>query len=218
MKVACLLSGGKDSIFSYYLAKHYAWDIRCFVTIKSKNEYSYLYHTPKINLTSEIAKNLSVDLIEVETSGEKEKELDELRSALRKAKEDYGIEGIIVGAIKSEYQRIRMNEVCFELDLKFFAPMWHKEEKKLLYEMIEADFKILFAGIFAYGLNTSMLGSQIDYKRFKELESLNKKMRISVCGEGGEFESIVTYMPDFKKEIDFHYKKVVESDISGYLI
>lgn len=219
MKVACLLSGGKDSLFSFFLVKHYSWDISCFITIDSKNKSSYLFHTPKISKTKEIADSLRIPLIIQETKGEKEDELDDLRIAIKKAIQEYQIEGIVVGAIKSEYQRIRMNEVCYENNIKFFAPMWHKDEKTLLQEMIHSDFKIVFSGIFAYGLNTNMLGKEIDYKILKELEKINEKMQISFCGEGGEYESLVIDMPDYLNPIDIsNSKKEIESDIVGFLV
>lgn len=218
MNVACLLSGGKDSLFSYYLVKHYSWNISCFITIQSKNKSSYLFHTPKITKAKEISESIGIPLIIQDTIGNKEDELDDLRFAIKKAIKNYNIDAIVVGAIKSEYQRIRMNEICFENNIKFFAPMWHKDERTLLENMIHADFKIVFSGIFAYGLNTKLLGELITNNTFKLLDEQNKKIQLSYCGEGGEYESLVINMPDYQKSINISdSKKEIESEIIGYL-
>ena len=55
MKLAVLFSGGKDS----YLALQYAseeHDISCLLTLESKKEDSWMFHTPAIEWTKLQAK------------------------------------------------------------------------------------------------------------------------------------------------------------------
>ncbi|PIO04254.1 TIGR00289 family protein, partial [Candidatus Woesearchaeota archaeon CG08_land_8_20_14_0_20_47_9] len=46
MKLAALVSSGKDSLFATYLMKKKGHEIACLVTIKSRNKSSYMFHTP----------------------------------------------------------------------------------------------------------------------------------------------------------------------------
>ena len=73
MKVGCLISSGKDSWYSAYLASKNN-EIMCLITVKSKKRDSYMYHTPNIDLAEKQAECASIPFISMPSSGEKEKE------------------------------------------------------------------------------------------------------------------------------------------------
>lgn len=50
MRLAVLLSGGKDSLYSCWKAMQ-TDEVVCFITIRSVNTESYMFHTPNIDLT-----------------------------------------------------------------------------------------------------------------------------------------------------------------------
>ena len=64
MNVAALFSGGKDSVFSIYVAQQYGWKVSHLVTISSENKESWMYHTININLTDSLAKSIGIPLME----------------------------------------------------------------------------------------------------------------------------------------------------------
>ncbi|MBN2142324.1 hypothetical protein JW711_03250, partial [Candidatus Woesearchaeota archaeon] len=106
MKLAVLFSGGKDST----LALKYARDgdksgpgdsVVCLISLISKNPESFMFHTPNISLTKLQAEAIGLPLIEQETMGEKEKELEDLKRAIERAKVEFGAEGIVTGAVES---------------------------------------------------------------------------------------------------------------------
>jgi len=68
-------------------------------------------------------------------------------------------------------------------------------------------FQIILSSVAALGFNSSMLGKLITDKDVDRLVVLNKKYKINIAGEGGEFESLVLSCPLFKKKI-----KIVESE------
>ena len=53
MKLAILLSGGKDSLLSAFMARAYH-EVECAITIESRNDASYMFHTPNIEMTSHL--------------------------------------------------------------------------------------------------------------------------------------------------------------------
>lgn len=201
MNIAVLFSGGKDSVFTAYYYLMQGWNVKCLITLKSKNEASYMFHVPNINLTKYQAEALDIPLLTQETSGEKEKELKDLKKVLRSAQKKYTIEGLAVGALASDYQHERVNRICHELNLKCFAPLWHKSQEKLLQEMIDAGFEIIFSAVAAEGFTEKWLGRKIDNDTLNELQHLNKKYGVSIAGEGGEYESFVLNGPIFKKRL-----------------
>jgi predicted ATP pyrophosphatase (TIGR00289 family) len=143
--------------------------------------------------------------------------LEDLKKVLWKIKK---IDGIVSGAIASNYQKSRIDKICNELGLKHLSPLWQENQEKVLEEEIRAGFEIVIIGVFAEGFNKSWLGRKIDDKAIKELLELNKKFGISVSGEGGEYESFVKYCPLFKKKIEILNSEIYwdSKTNSGYLI
>jgi ABC transporter with metal-binding/Fe-S-binding domain ATP-binding protein len=200
MRVGVLFSGGKDSCFACYRVMKKD-DVVCLISIISSNEESYMFHTPNIALTKIQAQAMNLPLIIHETEGKKEIELKDLKKAIEIGKEKYKIEGIVTGAIKSVYQRSRIEKICNELDLKCFNPLWQIDQLTLLNELVSAGFKTIITGVFAYPFDETWLGREIDEKIIKELEGLQRKYKISPSGEGGEIETFVYDAPMFKKRI-----------------
>jgi len=196
MEVACLFSGGKDSTFAAYYAKK-NYKLKYLVTAKPK-EGSYMFHYPNIELTKIQAKLIGVEHIFYESCSEKEKEVEELKEVISKLK----IDSIIAGAIASEYQRSRILKIAKELNLKLISPIWKIDEMEYLKKLIYLGFKIIITGVSAAGFTEEWLGREIDKKCLKDFKELNRKYKISIVGEGGEYESFVLDCPIFNKRIE----------------
>jgi ABC transporter with metal-binding/Fe-S-binding domain ATP-binding protein len=201
MKLGVLFSGGKDSTFATFLAKKERYDIACLITIISENKESFMFHTPSISKTEKQAEIMGIPLVVGKTKGEKEIELEDLRKAVEKAKEKYGIEGIITGAVESVYQSSRIQKICNELDLWCFNPLWQKDQIELLEDLIKNKFEIIITGVFAYPFDEKWLGKKVDKKFIEDMKKLNEKYKINPAGEGGEFETFVLNCPLFKREL-----------------
>jgi len=210
MKAAVLFSGGKDSVYSAYLAKKLGYELTCLISIFSKNKDSYMFHTPSVKQVKEQAKVMEIPLIIKTTRGEKENELKDLEKIISKAKKKFGIDTIVTGAIESVYQVSRIQKICDKLKLKCFNPLWKKHELEYLNELIKNKFKILIIAVAAYPLDKSWLGREINKEFIQEVKKLNKKYKIHVAGEGGEFETFVLNCPLFKKSL-----KVIDKKIFG---
>lgn len=69
-------------------------------------------------------------------------------------------------------------------------------------ELMERNFKVIISGVFAYPLDETWLGKQIDIKVIERLVELQKKFDISPSGEGGEIETTVLDAPLFTQKIE----------------
>ncbi len=210
MKLGVLFSGGKDSCMSTWFAKKKGNELTCLITLESENPDSYMFHTPSISKTKLQAKVMKLPLIVKKTKGVKEEELKDLESAIKAAIDKYEIEGIVTGALHSEYQKSRIEDICNKLGLKCLNPLWHKNEFKYLNELIKNNFEVIITGIAAHPLDASWLGRRIDKKFVKDMKHLNKKYQIHPAGEGGEFETFVINCPLFERGL-----KVTGANFTG---
>ncbi|MBT3583010.1 diphthine--ammonia ligase [Candidatus Woesearchaeota archaeon] len=199
MKLGILFSGGKDSAAALFWAQQQHEPV-CLITIDSENKDSYMFHTDKVQEIPNIAKRIGLPLIFKKTKGEKETELNDLKSAILEAKNKFKIEGVVSGALASEYQRQRVDVICQDLGLASFAPLWHKDPEQYVRELIDLGFKIKIVRVAAEGLDESWVGKYIDNKFFNKLLELNQKYSVHIAGEGGEYESFVEDGPIFSSK------------------
>jgi diphthine-ammonia ligase len=202
VKLGALFSSGKDSSYATYVMMKRNYSIECLICLKSKNKDSYMFHTPNIDLVDLQAKSIGIPLLKYETQGLKEKELEDLRDALKEAKDKYGIQGVVTGALFSNYQRDRIEKICDSLSLKIFAPLWHVPQEIELKEILDDGFEVWMSSIAAYGLDKSFLNKKLDIKDWQKLVDLDNKFGFNVAGEGGEYESLVLDGPIFSKKIE----------------
>ncbi|MGD0643675.1 MAG: diphthine--ammonia ligase [Candidatus Bathyarchaeia archaeon] len=201
MRLGILFSGGKDSTLALHVAAENE-EVTCLITVLSKNKESFMFHTPNIDITALQAEALGLPQITKTTQGEKERELRDLEDAIDEAAERFQIEGVVTGAIESVYQAERIQRICNRLGLWCFNPLWKHDQKALLEELLEKQFKVIISGVFAYPLDEKWLGKQIDNKLIERLVELQRQYGLSPSGEGGEIETTVLDAPLFKKKID----------------
>ncbi len=197
MRVAALFSGGKDSVFAVYITMQYGWTVSPLVSLLPKKPDSWMFHSVNIHQTSLLANALGIPLMKKETAAEKETELRDLTEVLQ----DLEIDGVISGAIASEYQRTRIERVCDMLGIKSFTPLWHKNQEMLLRDQVKAGFQVIIVGVFAEGFDQTWLGRTIDEETIDELVVLHERFRINIAGEGGEYETLVLSGPNFARRL-----------------
>ncbi|MCK5290085.1 MAG: TIGR00289 family protein [Candidatus Aenigmarchaeota archaeon] len=216
-RFAALISGGKDSIFAVHKAIESGMEPFCLIAIYPKRDDSYMFHHPNVHLTSLQAEAIGIKLIKKETDAEKEEELSDLEDVLSVVAED--VDAVVTGAFFSNYQKERIDKICEKLGLESAAPLWQKDAEKTITEMVESGFKIIITKVAAEGLGEEWLGREIDRDAIDELVELNRKHKISIVGEGGEFETLVLDSPLFEKRIEIvSAKKKMEGLVGTYLI
>lgn len=216
MKVAVLFSGGKDSTMATYKAIEDGYDVEYLVSMISLNPESYMYHVPNIHLTELSSEALGIPLIKGFTKGVKEEELEDLKRVLKGLKEKE-IEGIFAGALASTYQKSRIDQICSDLELESFAPLWHRDPKEYMEEILKLEFEVIITSVSAEGLDESWIGRRIDGELLHELLELHDKYGIHIAFEGGEAETLVLDCPLFKKRINIIEAEKIWMSDSGYL-
>ncbi len=204
LKVAVMFSGGKDSCYSVWLVQHQAWDVSKLVTVKPEAPDSWMFHYPNVEWTGLQARSMGFQHIMVSAGAD---ELRGLEDTLRAMKRDEGVEGIVTGAVASDYQKSRFDNLCERVGLKSFSPLWHKKPEILVDDLVDAGFRIVMSGVAASGLDESWLGTELTRSEWANLKELSSRLGLHLSGEGGEYETFVVDAPHFSKRI-----RILESD------
>ncbi|KIP07008.1 hypothetical protein PHLGIDRAFT_106172 [Phlebiopsis gigantea 11061_1 CR5-6] len=130
--------------------------------------------------------------------GDETEDLYTLLSDVKSAHPD--IQGVSVGAILSNYQRVRVEHVCRRLSLTPLCYLWQRDQGELLAEMVEAGLVAIIIKVAGVGLTTKHLGKTLG-EMLPTLQKLNSLYGSHICGEGGEYESLTLDCPLFQKRI-----------------
>jgi len=216
-RAGILFSGGKDSCLALHKAVENGYNVEYLLTILPENFDSFMFHKPYLNLLKKQAERLGMldKLIIVNSKGEQDKELKDLKLLISKVKNK--VEVIVVGGIASSYQGKRIKKICDELDLEFYAPLWDYDGEKVWKELLDNGFKIILTKLSCDGLKKEWLGKIINEKNLVELRKLAEKYKFRIDFEGGEAESAVVFMPEFKKQIKIKFDVISESEYRHYL-
>ena len=198
MTVTALVSGGKDSVYSAYLAETQGWPVDELLTLEPEDPESLMFHTP----------NLAIVPLQAEAWGRTHRratirgtgeaaEVDALERALS------GRQGTVVaGAIASSYQWSRLHRTCFKLGLRLFTPLWGKAAEAVVAEEISAGLDIRLVHLAAEPLTPELLGRRLDRALLAEIARRARDVRpVNVAGEGGEFETLVVDAPFWRARV-----------------
>jgi len=214
LRVAALVTGGKDSALALHRTLKRGYEVKHLVTMVPQREDSWMFHYPNIHMADLFAQAVGIPLVKAETSGIKEAELTDLKQVLARL----DVDAIVTGAIFSQYQKKRVDEICQELGLKHISPLWHEAPLELLKEIVTLNMETIIVGVYAYGFDETWLGRKINEDTIEDLVELNRKFQVSLVGEGGEYETLVLDASFFKKKIQLIETKKIWEGQSGYSI
>ena len=198
MRVAVLSSGGKDSAAAWWWATCRGWEVTHLVTVRITGGDSWMFQVPGTHLVKHQAELAGIPWIEVESKGIQEEEIDDLESALAELE----IDGVVSGALRSDYQKSRIERMAQRLEIKSWTPLWHQKSEAHMRGLIENKFEVFITGVSCEGLGKEWIGRTLDASNLHELEGLAKRYRFNVDGEGGEYETLVTGGPHLQGRLE----------------
>ena len=225
MRVAILASGGKDSTYAAWWAGLQGWEVVSLVTVLVRGEDSMMFQLQNSWIAGLQASSIGTSWKPVFSNGEEEKEIDDLEIALSgksaasfplddiwpegvEVPDDLEIhngpleiDGLVVGALRSDYQKTRIERMCERLGVRSFCPLWHKDQVEHMKSLVEHGFEVVFTSVSTDGMDAEWVGRNLDGESLGILKEASREYRFNLDGEGGEFETIVTDAPHMKRKI-----------------
>ena len=208
MKALALLSGGKDSFLAAQIALEQGYEIEAALTVIPE-EFSMMFHYPNAAKAEQVAALLGLQWYTTCES--------KFPSAIENFVER-GVGAVISGAIASDYQKTRIERICTRLGIESYAPLWRKDQKSVLDEILLRGIEAMIVSVSAEGFDDDDLGRIINENYIEVLQNKNLKYGINVTGEGGEYETFVLGCRGCKRLEVTKFKKVWEGSHGYYVI
>ncbi len=191
MKVFSSWSGGKECALATYKAISQGHKVLYLLNFVSEDGERSRSHGIKASVLALQAEAIGIPLIQVKTSWEDyEQNFKKVVGELK----NKGIEGGVFGDIDLEEHREWVERVCSEVGIKAFLPLWGTKPEKLIEELLELKFKAI---VVATRLDRDILGKVLDKALVRQISKLGSHP----CGENGEYHTLVTEGPIFRKAL-----------------
>ena len=186
------------------------------ITLFPKSPNSHLLHFPNIKLTKLQSETMNIPhlITELETD-ETNQEMNALGILLKKAKQDFQIDGLVHGGISSEFQKKRFENICKENNLNILTPLWKTNPKEYMNELINSGFKFILTSVSSNGLDKTWLGKIITVSDLSKLSELSEKYGFNLNFEGGEAETFVVDCPLYSYPIQIIKSKKIWDGYRG---
>ncbi|KAE9554604.1 hypothetical protein FO519_002164 [Halicephalobus sp. NKZ332] len=224
-KVVALISGGKDSTYNMMKCVQEGHAIVCLANLFpiTKTEIdSHMYQSVGHECIETIARVMQLPLYrrgikgksietEMEYKENEEDEIEDLYVLLKTIKEKYPeLTAVSVGAIESTYQKNRVEHVCRRPDINLtpLCYLWKRDQEELLQEMFDNGIEAITVKVASCGMGESHLGKSLK-ELFPTLKKLHEKYEANICGEGGEYESLVLNCPLYREKLEIKETKPV---------
>ena len=198
MRVGILSSGGKDSAAAWWWAICKGWDVTTLITMRVTSGDSMMFQVPGTDIVEYQAKLANVDWISINTEGVEDLEIYDLEEELAKL----NIDALVCGALRSDYQKSRIERMCSRIGIISYTPLWHQSALSHITGLVDNGFGVMITSVACDGLDESWIGKILDQESLKVLIQLSEKYRFNVDGEGGEYETLVVRGPHFDGNID----------------
>ncbi len=206
----CTWSGGKDSSLACYRALQEGYNISHLVNFISKQYKRVSFHGTEARMIKLQSQLLGIKLVQKETTPDGyEQEFKEAVRSVRSA----DLRGIIFGDVYLQEHKKWAERVCSELGIEAVEPLWGDDPEQLLCGFVDADFVAIIVSAQADVVDNDWVGRKVD-RAFLEYLKAN---HIDLCGENGEYHTLVVDGPIFEKKIEITEQQIVKIENFWFL-
>lgn len=206
-------SGGKDSCFACYLALAQGYKVTHLVNFISREFRRVSFHGTRARLIQRQAESIGIPLAQYTVPPDMalyEQTFKKAVSALKRR----GAEAMVFGDIYLQEHRDWVERVCAEVGLTPVLPLWDRDTEGIMKEFIGAGFEAVVISAKADIFGEEWLGRRIDHSFLTDVKHLAQTKDVDICGEKGEYHTVVLDGPLFGKRIQPTYGDRVRRD--GY--
>ncbi len=196
---AMLWTGGKDSALALHEAVLCDCRVRCLVTF-APTDPDFLAHPLAFIKLQAQALNLPHHVLSIQ-----EPFAQGYETALAQLRDEMNIDAVITGDIAEVAESPNwIRERSRPVGLAVHTPLWGRDRLSLLRQLLDHGFCVRFSCVKTRWLDEDWVGRELDEPAIDDLQRVREKNSLDLCGEEGEYHTLVTDGPDFKRRIAIH--------------
>lgn len=203
MKFVMAYSCGKDSTLAlHYMIMQKNEPVALLTMVNQEEERSF-FHGADFKMLEAYSEAFGVPVLITATTG------DQYHLAMEKSLIEaaaLGAEFACFGDIDIEGNRAWSEERCANAGIPSVFPLWQKDRSENVYELVNLGYKCLIKSINNRLLPKELLGRIID----REVIEIMKAHHIDICGENGEYHTLVVDGPIFQKPLAYRTGKILD--------
>lgn len=192
---AVLWTGGKDSALALHRALRQGLNVCRLVTFAPR-QASFLAHPIEVMAQQALAIGLPHQVIQID-----EPCFASYQAAIARLRGE-GIGSLVTGDI-AEVAGLPnwVRQCCEGLGMEVRTPLWHADRKALMRELLDEGFMVVLSCVKPPWFTAEWLGRMIDAAVLADMEKLSAATGLDLCGENGEYHSLVLDGPEFARRV-----------------
>lgn len=203
-----LWTGGKDSALAMHRATVAGYRICCLITFAPPNSDFLAHPLPLIKLQAQ-ALALPHHTLPITVPFDKKYE-----AGLRWLRDEMGITSVVTGDIaETDGQPNWIRERSQAVGLNVHTPLWEHDRATLLQDLLDSGFKAHFSCVKIRWFDASWINRELNAAAIDDLRLIRERTGLDLCGEEGEYHTMVIDGPCFTRGIDIlsYSKRVTDS-------
>jgi uncharacterized protein (TIGR00290 family) len=205
---AMLWTGGKDSSMALYEANQNGYCVRCLITF-APTEPNFLAHPLAFIKMQAQALALPHYVLPISAPFDKSYE-----ASLRRLQEKMGINCVVTGDIAEVGGNPNwIRERSRPVGMSVHTPLWGRDRNALLRQLLDRGFRARFSCVNTRWLSENWIGRELNDSAIAELRIIRERTGLDLCGEEGEYHTMVVDGPRFTRGIGIrsYSNRVVDS-------
>ena len=210
-RAAALWTGGKDCSLALHEARAAGLDVRELVTFAPPAPVFLAHPLPFLRRQAE-AMGMRHRTFEVGPDAA----ADYARAFVDLRRE--GLDAVVTGDIAEVAGRPNwVREVSRDSGLEVLTPLWGRDRRALLADLAASGLKAVFSLVKKPWFGPSWVGRALDERAVADMAAMTAEPALDLCGENGEYLSLVLDGPAFKEGLRLAPFKVLEKDGMLYM-
>lgn len=207
-KFVTSFSGGKDCVMSLYMMKEKGFiPDSIIITVKETNSWT---HGINLKMIEEYEKVLGLKVYPVFCRIDNYEE--EFEKTLKRIKEESDVNICVFGDIDIE-QHLNWNRTrCKNVGMECIMPLEKINREEAVERFIDSGFKAIIKKVNLNYLNESFLGRELNRETIEDIKryAKEKNIEIDLCGENGEYHTVVFDGPIFNRKLEYSFGEIKE--------
>ena len=206
MRFVLSFSGGKDSILALHRMLEAGHEAAALLVMFRREQERSWVHGIDREILNATADALHLPLLCCDADAQTYER--DMENCLRTARERFKAEACVFGDIDIPEHRAWDEARCAAAGIQAYLPLWGCDRKENVLEAVKLGYRCVIQCVRRGVLPQSFLGRPLSFELLEEMAAYG----IDLCGENGEYHTIVVDGPLFVRPVELENRGTIHLD------